>query len=255
MKTKIIIISVICIAVLAIAGIGIYVFVSKNNAKKSETVVTTEQTTQTQTTTKKTGSKNAPVRIACVGDSITYGYGIENRENTYPAKLGQLLGEGYEVVNYGLSGRTVQLSADKPYALEYEFEQSKEFTPDIVLFMLGTNDTKKINWDKDQFKNDFLYMVDSYRGLPNAPKVYVLIPPPVYLSEKRDTFPRGSVLATETVPIIKALAKQENITTIDMFEPFKGKLELYSDGCHPNEAGAELMANIIYKQIIVNEKG
>ena len=32
------------------------------------------------------------IKVACVGDSVTYGYGIENtEENSYPAQLQQLL--------------------------------------------------------------------------------------------------------------------------------------------------------------------
>ena len=36
-----------------------------------------------------------PVKVACIGNSITYGSGIDNREqNSYPAQLQRMLGVG-----------------------------------------------------------------------------------------------------------------------------------------------------------------
>ena len=56
------------------------------------------------------------VKVACVGNSVTYGAGIENREiNAYPAQLQRMLGDGYEVMNFGKSGATLLNKGHRPY--------------------------------------------------------------------------------------------------------------------------------------------
>lgn len=93
-----------------------------------------------------------PIRVACIGNSITYGAFIPNREmNCYPAQLQAYLGDGYEVKNFGASGRTILSKGDYPYSETDTYKASLEYQPDIVLIKLGTNDTKPQNW---KYKND-----------------------------------------------------------------------------------------------------
>lgn len=107
------------------------------------------------------------VKIACVGNSITYGAGIANREkNSYPAQLQYYLGENYEIRNFGQNGTTVLTQGDHPYVQTKVYKDSKEFLPDIVLIKLGTNDTKPQNWKyKEQFAKDYQAL---NRHLPGA---------------------------------------------------------------------------------------
>ena len=64
-----------------------------------------------------TSCNKEPLRVACVGDSITYGHGIRDREHdTYPAILDSLLGDKFDVQNFGVSGTTTlknRFTADK----------------------------------------------------------------------------------------------------------------------------------------------
>ncbi len=56
------------------------------------------------------------IKVACVGDSITFGFTIENRDqNSYPAQLGRLLGKNWEVKNFGVIGATLLKKGDMPY--------------------------------------------------------------------------------------------------------------------------------------------
>ena len=88
-----------------------------------------------------------PTRVACIGNSITYGYGLKNRsEECYPAVLGIMLGENYTVENFGISARTLLNKGDHPYMQEKLFTEARAFHPDIVIIKLGTNDTKPHNW-------------------------------------------------------------------------------------------------------------
>ena len=112
------------------------------------------------------------IRLACVGDSITYGSGLSEREvNSYPAVLQKLLGEGYDVKNFGVSGATLLKSGDKPYWKQSEFKSATAFNPNIVVIKLGTNDTKPQNWShKEEFA-----AVEEYTKDPNPAALLVFI--------------------------------------------------------------------------------
>ena len=87
------------------------------------------------------------VRVACVGNSITYGAGIKNRSHdSYPSVLGRLLGDKYWVKNFGVSARTMLNKGDRPYMKEQAYQQALAFNPNIVVIKLGTNDSKSFNW-------------------------------------------------------------------------------------------------------------
>ena len=92
-------------------------------------------------------SATTPTRIACVGDSITWGTFVWNRKrNSYPAQLQAMLGERFIVRNFGVMGHTLQSAGDYPYRISKAFKSSSAFEPDVVLLMLGTNDSKPPNW-------------------------------------------------------------------------------------------------------------
>jgi len=125
-----------------------------------------------------------PIRIACVGDSITYGAGIENRDtNSYPAQLQTLLGDTYKVGNYGVSGRTLLKMGDKPYWKHKNYKKALSFNPDIVIIKLGTNDIKPKNWKhKGEFTTDLTALVTSFQNLSSKPTVLLANPVPVQKS-------------------------------------------------------------------------
>ena len=248
-KKTVLIIILILAAVVAIGAV--WIAAEKKAEKNTTTSVEKTKEVVTNYTTGK-NSENA-IRIACIGDSITYGYGLYDRDrDSYPAVLQQLLGEKYEVINFGLSGRTAELSGDKPYMAEDYYEDSKAFSPNIVILMLGTNDTKKINWNKIQFINDYRFLLDSYLSLPSNPTVYVMLPPPLFGMKKKDTYPNQIILSTQTIPLIKVIASQKKLPVIDVYSAFENKPYLLSDGCHPNEVGAESIAKLVYNQITKN---
>src|SRR5512145_1305125 len=95
--------------------------------------------------------------IACVGDSITYGYGLASpNTESYPAVLATLVGSAHRVQNFGVSGATLLKSGDKPYWSEAAFTASTDFAPDVVVVMLGTNDAKPQNWSHEpEFSSDY----------------------------------------------------------------------------------------------------
>ena len=103
------------------------------------------------------------IRVACVGDSITYGCMLRNRgRNNYPAVLNRMLGESYCVNNFGYTDRTAIKSGDLPFTKEKLYKQSLEFNPNIVVFLLGSNDSKAKNWNEEKFINDYKDIIKSY---------------------------------------------------------------------------------------------
>ena len=87
------------------------------------------------------------IKVACIGNSITDGFGIDMRTAYgYPAQLQQLLGKDYWVKNFGVSSRTMLNKGDYPYMNEMAWKDALAFKPDIVIIKLGTNDSKPENW-------------------------------------------------------------------------------------------------------------
>jgi acyl-CoA thioesterase-1 len=114
------------------------------------------------------------IRIACVGDSITGG-------TQYPGDLGMLLGENYTVGNFGVDGSTVTLDSDNPYINNSAFQEAKEFQPNIVIIMLGTNDANPtIRQVNGSFANDYVKLVEEFQALSSKPKIYLVKPPPIF---------------------------------------------------------------------------
>ena len=190
------------------------------------------------------------IKVACVGDSVTYGFGITPwHNNNYPAVLQNLLGEDYCVKNFGYSGRTVQSTGDRPYTKEQLYRETLDYQPDIVIFMLGSNDSKPFNWNKENFIKEYKEVVSSYVNLSSKPQVYVIAPPPVFEVDGEVKYNiQKDVIANEIVPAIKQAAKEMNLPCIDMYSVFENKPELFSDGCHPNIEGAKLFAQTVYEE-------
>ena len=183
------------------------------------------------------------IRVACVGDSITYGSGVAEREkNCYPAVLGQLLGAGYEVKNFGVSGATLLKNGDKPYWKQGAFQAATDFAPQIVVIKLGTNDTKPQNWKrKEEFAGDLAAMVEQFAGLPSKPKVWLCLPVPVH----RANFGINAPGLDEAMALIRQVAAEKKTGLIDLHAALLPHPELFKDGIHPNAEGAALIAKAV----------
>lgn len=191
-------------------------------------------------------TSSIPVKVACIGDSITYGACIEDRENdSYPSVLQGLLGNDYEVRNFGFSARTMLDKGDYPYMNEKMYQEVKEYLPDIITIMLGTNDSKPHNWaHKDDFYNDYVRMVRELQSLVTHPRIYVCLPPAVV----KDNFGiTENVVLNEVTPLVRKVAADRWLDIIDTRTPTEGRTDLYTkDGVHPAPAGASAIAHAIY---------
>ena len=185
------------------------------------------------------------IRIACIGDSITYGASIKNRtKDCYPDQLGRMLGEDWKVRNFGVSGATLLKKGDLPYWDQQAFKDALAYNPNVVIIKLGTNDTKPQNWKfKDQFAADYADMIDRFAELPSRPRIWICKPVPAYgerwgISE--------TIIKNELIPLIKQTARNKFVPVIDLYEPLSGKPELFPDQIHPNAEEAHGIAKEIY---------
>lgn len=201
-------------------------------------------------------AKCGQIKVACVGDSITFGCTVQNRaKNNYPAVLGKMLGEAYCVNNFGYTNRTAIKIADFPYTAEKLYQQSLAFQPDVVFIMLGSNDSKENNWNKDRFINDYCEIVESYLNLQSKPQVYVLVPPPLFEIRGKVMWQlRKAVVDNEICPAVKQIAEKMGVEYIDMHSVFENKKELFSDGVHPNAKGSRLLAEKVFERMIIKEE-
>lgn len=192
------------------------------------------------------------VKVACVGNSITYGAGISNRDrDSYPAVLGQMLGEEYEVRNFGFSARTCLNKGDYPYMKEKMFQDALGYNPDIVIIKLGTNDTKPQNWVyKNEFKKDLTSMVRAFKTFATNPKIYLCYPAKAYAVQSSIN---DSIILKDVIPFIEEVAKQTGCPVIDLHSVTSDMPENFPDKIHPNPAGAHTIASAVYKAITGKE--
>ncbi len=188
------------------------------------------------------------VKVACLGDSITEGFGIKwQADNAYPAQLARILGNGYEVINFGRSSTTMMLHGDFPYQSAKEFSNLLRYNPDVVVLKLGTNDAKLHQWNDSAFSASYQQMIDTLQQLPSKPQILVCLPVPAVKTRWQIT---DSVIVSEVIPAIEQVAKANNLKVIDLHTPFVGCDSLYiADGIHPNAKGAGKMAEIIANEI------
>ena len=93
------------------------------------------------------------MKIVCVGDSITEGAGASGDLLNYPGFLGSRLDpEQFEVVNLGCGGRTMLKKGDFPYCNEEHHQKVLESEADVIILMLGTNDSKFHNWNEAEYE-------------------------------------------------------------------------------------------------------
>ena len=192
-----------------------------------------------------------PVRVACIGNSITYGMKLENRErDAYPFQLQRMLGEGYEVGNFGKNGATLLRRGHRPYLEQEEYRQAMDFAGDIVVIHLGVNDTDPRDWPNygDEFVHDYMALMDSLRSVnPKARFIVARITP---IADRHPRFQSGTKQWHEEIQkAIETVAAQSGAELIDFFAPLYPHPWMLPDAIHPNVEGAGLLAKTVYGAI------
>lgn len=186
------------------------------------------------------------IKVACVGDSITQGVGAP-ADKSYPVQLRMLLGDGYEVKNFGNSGSTLLRNGDKPYHKQPQYQAMLDMKADVYVIKLGTNDTKPHNWaKKDEFKPSAVAMVDSIREANPAAKVFLCLPVPAFPSNFGIT---DEVIRTGVIPALKEVAAEKKLQLIDLYSVLEGHGDMVPDKVHPNAQGYALISEAVRKAI------
>jgi len=191
------------------------------------------------------------IRVECVGDSITYGRGIKDHDHdTYPARLGQMLGRKWEVRNFGENGATVLVAGTHPYVAVQAYHDALDFKPDVVILMLGTNDSGPRSWGpfQKEFEGDYRRLVQVFAALDSKPRIFLCLPPP-YGRKRADDVGRPEILTGKIGPIIQQVARDHGFIVIDLHTLFVGRLDLFPDAVHPGEEAARIMAEVVFKVI------
>lgn len=188
-----------------------------------------------------------PTKVACVGDSITEGYGLAVQSKTaYPVVLDSLLGPDYAVLNSGRSATTLQKKGDFPYWIAKEFSNVFSYKPDIIIIKLGTNDTKPQNWNAAAYETDYQALIDTFKTITTHPQIYLCLPVPVFATQWGIN---DSTVVNGVIPIINKLAEANNLQVIDLYSTMKNQGSNFPDDIHPNEKAVKVMAGIIAENI------
>jgi len=125
------------------------------------------------------------------------------------------------------------------------YQSSLQYEPDIVLFMLGTNDTKIDNFtSKEEFKEDYCSLLATYQNLESNPQIILMTPPTAYPNNGGDlcVFEIQASVVEEIAQVIRDVAVEQKLLLIDINDLTAEKPELFSDGIHPTSEGAGLIA-------------
>ena len=193
-------------------------------------------------------------KVICVGDSITYSQGVLTSRNTdsYPAVLADLLGSEYQTYNFGLCNRTLLSTGNMPYGNEDFATESLAVDADIVIIMLGTNDSKPMNWNAAQYEAEYTQFVQAYQNMESTPDVYIMLPPRIFLEEDNSGNCNDQTLSEEVIPAICRVAESTGATLIDLYSVTESHPEWFADGLHPNADGNRAIAEEIYKILSTN---
>lgn len=189
-----------------------------------------------------------PLKVVCLGDSITYGYKLPDRvAQSYPSQLAKLSHGQWQVLNSGVNGATLLHKGDIPITAQKAYQRAIRFQPDVVILLLGSNDTKDKNWKYiDEFIADHTKLVETIRDLPSHPHVITCSIPPIFgyfsngLNEKRAKEVNG--LLAQSVAASKA-------DVLDIYTPMSQKPSFFVDGIHPNISGARKIAGLVFDKI------
>lgn len=197
------------------------------------------------------------VRVACVGNSVTYGYLLKNRErDAYPSQLQAMLGKDYDVRNFGHSGATLLRHGHRPYMALPEFRAAVDFKPELVVIHLGLNDTDPRNWPNysAEFIPDYRALIDSFRVANPAARIWICLMTPIFPSHGR--FDSGT---REWHGIIQAriaqIARTAGVGLIDLYTPLHNYPNLFPDALHPDPEGAKILARTVYQSLTGDHGG
>lgn len=196
-------------------------------------------------------AQNKIIKVACIGNSVTYGYGLKDPSTqSYPSQLQSMLGGKYEVKNFGHNGATLLRKGHNPYYKTKEFKEAIQFIPDIAIIHLGLNDTDPRNWNNysNDFKSDYAWLLDTLRKGNPGVKVYISLMTPIFNQHSR--FRSGTKdWYWQIQNSIPEIAKANHTGLIDLHTPFYFHPNLFPDALHPDKEGTIILSKTVYSAV------
>ncbi|MCE5280216.1 MAG: GDSL-type esterase/lipase family protein [Planctomycetaceae bacterium] len=182
---------------------------------------------------------NAKTKVAVAGDSLA-----TNSEVPWPAVLGKLLGDEYEVQTFGANGLSVLTNTYRSIWVRYEHAKAAEYRGDITILAFGANDAKPGNWArKREWVGLYKRLIGMYKG--ENRKIYIVLPPP-----PTSEAPYGidkKILQEELIPTLKKIAEETGCTIIDTNTPLQGRDDtIGGDHLYPTLVGHEIIGKVVY---------
>ena len=178
-------------------------------------------------------------RVACVGESITQG-------STCPYRLLKMLRPNYIVGNFRVSGSTVSLNSKTPYMNQSRFQDALKFKPNIIVIMLGNNDTNPEISNEGNFEAYYSRLVTSFQQLEGRQLIWIIKSPPIFTDNPNYN---NTYLASTILPCIDKLADQMKLPTVDIYSALNNHSDYFMDGVYPDNKGAALIASKVYDAI------
>lgn len=200
------------------------------------------------------GNSQNVTRIACVGNSITFGANIDNRKsNSYPAQLEAMLGERYEVRNFEKNGATLLRKGDISYWNSREYRQALDYRPDWVFIDLGTNDSKLVNRAfLSEYEEDYKDLISSFQKLESHPRIVLLIPTPVFSTDTSGI--TSAVLTEKIIPMVRNVAYETHCEAINLYNLLIESPHLFLDKVHPSKAGTTVIAQRLAELVLMKSE-
>jgi len=204
--------------------------------------------------------RGTPLRIFCMGDSITEGYGLTNAngkqamaELGYPARLREIMGTQATVSHYGVGGTTYFRNGPHPFEKTAWLAYLKLANPDVVIMAFGTNCSRTNTWPvlRDQYADDIRWTMAQIRAVNTNAAIYICLPPPAYSGTWAVS---ESTIRDAVIPALRKVAEQEHCNTIDLHTALANHPELFPDTIHPNEAGMKQIARTIADRLYDTRK-
>jgi acyl-CoA thioesterase-1 len=188
-------------------------------------------------------------KIVCLGDSLTYGYGIHpyDPSKAWPALLGRM--ENCTVSNAGQPGAALLEGNGYWNSSLYLKEMKKK--PEAVILWLGSNDSAAGLYQKTAFQRGYSLMSEEL--LEHVTRDHLLLiaptdPKPGLDKDVCDFGIRPEALV-EIRQIIHETADLFGVSCLDLKDLFLDHPEVYSDEIHPDAEGNRILAEKIAQKV------
>ena len=211
-------------------------------------------------------SAGRKIKVACIGDSITYGSAMTNRiAECYPAQLQKMLGDRYEVRNFGDGGSGVYLTphADSggwtphPWRKGARSEAAYAFRPDVVIGNFGINDvgnhddelkagaTGRPFSERGTFVREYVELLKAFKTEDERTPKFILWTRLGPVAAKHCLY--NKPWAAEMEPDLRKVADEIHAIGLDMYTPLKPFVDtphFAADGIHPEGGAQKVIAEI-----------